>query len=408
MINTNKPKIAFLGNNITPGGGSASLYLLVKSINSSAFDKYVYASTCRSEEMKNNFLKHCHKVTVVELDEICSCQTFDTPNSEFEKIKKRSDKLSKQFLDILLHEKIDILHLNNSVFSHVTEYVKNNSSIKIISHVRELVNHNGIGELQKFILQRITNFSDKIIAISDNEAEMFPDSDKLTIMANPFDFSGLNQIVPNFRKNNHVSEDTVLVAMMGRFNYHKGHLEFLKVLKTIIDKKAVNQNFKFMIIGASLHQALWKRIAKKMLGRFDYINAVSNFIKENKLQDKLILIPYTQNVLQIVRDVDIMVRPSLHGDPWGRDIIEAMALSKPLVATGNSSFYIKDGYTGFLVPLKNTEFFAQKISELMNDREKRIEFGKNGFEKISGMCDLTGYGLEIEKMYLGLMKIYQC
>ncbi|MBA2613511.1 MAG: glycosyltransferase family 4 protein [Bacteroidetes bacterium] len=399
-----KPRIAFLGNNITPGGGSASLYLLVKSLNSNVFDKYVYASTCKSEEMKQNFLKHCKQVKLVELEEICSCQTFDTPQKKFEIIKRGSDKLAKLFLNELLNKKINILHVNNSVFPHVIEYVKKNSSIMIISHVRELIDHGGINTLQKFIIERIDSYSDKIITISNNEARIFATNKHVKVLPNPFDFSLIEKITSHYRVKNKIANDVVLVAMMGRYNYHKGHLDFLKALKIILKNKLFQTNFRFIIIGVSGRQPKWKILAKKILGREDYPSQVKKYIKENKLDQYLTLLPYTQNILEIIKDMDIIVRPSLSGDPWGRDIIEAMALSRPIVATGNSTFFIRDGISGFLTPPKDPEQLAKKISELINNEDRRKQFGNKGFEIIKQMCDINKYGSEIEKIYIEALK----
>lgn len=395
----NKTRIGFLGNNITPGGGSASLYLLVKSLPNDLYDKYVYASTCSSEFMKVNFLKHCHKVDVVDIKEICSCQTYDTPHLLFLKNRLSAGKSCKKLLNTLIKDKIDILHINNSVFAHVTEYIKKNSSIKIVSHVRELIDHNGIGELQEYIISRINKYSDSIITISDNEARMFPFHKKLTVLANPFDFSNIDNITSDYRKKNNIDTETVLVGMMGRFSYSKGHLEYLKALKHIIDKNEGEHNFLFVLIGISPPKVGWKVLAKKILFKKDYHTEVKKFIHNNKLDNYLKLVPYTQEVFEIIKSMDIMVRPSLNGDPWGRDIIESMALEKPIVATGSSDFYIINGETGFLVSPKSHFELAEKIEVLIKDKLLREKMGENGYRVVLEKCDIRKYGKKVVDIY---------
>lgn len=72
------------------------------------------------------------------------------------------------------------------------------------------------------------------------------------------------------------------------------------------------------------------------------------------------IIPFTFEIYDYLSNIDIYVRPDLMGSPWGRDIIEAMALAKPIVATGFSEFYVENNKTGYLVPVNDVEAMADK------------------------------------------------
>ena len=115
------------------------------------------------------------------------------------------------------------------------------------------------------------------------------------------------------------------------------------------------------------------------------------------------ILPYTLNVFDALKAMDIVVRPSLSGDPWGRDVIEAMALGKPVVATGTSEFYVENGVTGYLVPPGQPQPLAQKILALINEPAQRKDFGRRGRAKIKRICDLQQYGRKITEIYQGLL-----
>ncbi|MBW7843826.1 MAG: glycosyltransferase family 4 protein, partial [Ignavibacterium sp.] len=85
------------------------------------------------------------------------------------------------------------------------------------------------------------------------------------------------------------------------------------------------------------------------------------------------------------------------------DIIEAMALKKPIVATGTSEFFIENEKTGYLVSPRDPEQMLAKIIELVNEPEKRKEFGEAGYRKIRQMCDLDEYGKKIFNIYSELL-----
>jgi glycosyltransferase involved in cell wall biosynthesis len=394
-----KIRIAYLGNQISPGGGAMSLYLMVKSVPSDKFDKWVWVSQCRSEEMKKDLSRYCKDVQLISLDEIVSCQTYTTPFYIFIKTLLFSGRKKKQLLKLLVDNQIDILHINNSVFSYINKYIKLNSSVKIVSHVRELINHNGIGFIQRYMICNIMKYSDAIIAISDNEATVFDGHPDLQILPNSFDFSKTANVISTFRKDNGIDNETILIGMLGRFDRFKGHLDFLKALKYLLDKSLTNKKFEFIIIGINPPKKPWKLYIKKMLFVKDYRKKVEQYISDNNLKKHVRLIPFSYHIFSIVKAVDIFVRPSLSGDPWGRDIIEAMAFSKPVVATGTSQFYIKDGITGYLVHPGNNNDLAAKISCLINDEEKRKEFGSNGYKVVNQMCNSTLFSKELIAIY---------
>jgi glycosyltransferase involved in cell wall biosynthesis len=403
MIVKSNIRVAYLGNQISPGGGAMSLYLMVKSIPANQYDKLVFVSQCRSEEMKNDLKRYCNAIEIIDLDEIVSCQTYTISLIRFYKIRLFSKRKIQNLLKLLLENKIDILHINNSVFAHVCKYVKENSAIKIVSHVREMIHHKGIGVIQKYMINNIYKYSDAIITISNNEAEVFKGHSNLNTIPNPFDFSKIENVCSTFRRDESINEETIIVGMMGRFDKFKGHLDFLKALKFILENGLSKREFKFLIIGVNPPRKTWKILVKRILFMKDYRKEVETFICKNQLQNHVSLIPYSYHIFNIIKAVDVFVRPSKSGDPWGRDIIEAMAFSKPIIATGISQYYIKNNETGFLINPGDVIQMGNKITELINDQNKRISFGKEGYETIHKMCNISVFSGSLKKIYQELI-----
>ena len=63
-------------------------------------------------------------------------------------------------------------------------------------------------------------------------------------------------------------------------------------------------------------------------------------------------------------------------------IWEAMAAGKPIVTTdvGSVSTYIKDGESGFIVPVNDHDQLFEKTVKLINDKSLRVKFGNNARE----------------------------
>ena len=102
-----------------------------------------------------------------------------------------------------------------------------------------------------------------------------------------------------------------------------------------------------------------------------------------KIEDKIEwrgFVPYSK-VPEALSQIDIFVYPSRH-EGFGRSIMEALAMEKAVVATrvGGIPDLINDGENGFLVEPHSPEQLANKIGELIKNKELREKFGKNGRE----------------------------
>lgn len=81
---------------------------------------------------------------------------------------------------------------------------------------------------------------------------------------------------------------------------------------------------------------------------------------------------------------DIVLIPSLCFDAFPRTVVEAMAAGKPVVATryGGAPEIVVDGKTGYVVDPFDVPSLADKVCDLLRDREKAARFGAIGRERI--------------------------
>lgn len=87
-----------------------------------------------------------------------------------------------------------------------------------------------------------------------------------------------------------------------------------------------------------------------------------------------------------------LVLPSItEGLP--RVILEAMALSKPVIASrvGGIPDLVKDGVNGFLFEVGNVQELAQKLRTLLSNKETAVEMGRRGRELIQSQFSNERY-----------------
>ena len=91
---------------------------------------------------------------------------------------------------------------------------------------------------------------------------------------------------------------------------------------------------------------------------------------------RVIFAGFRDDVRPAVIDFDVLCLPS-YQEPFGRSIVEAMALGRPVVASrvGGIPEIITDGTDGLLVPAGDPDALASAIARLVDDPSLRRELG---------------------------------
>lgn len=139
---------------------------------------------------------------------------------------------------------------------------------------------------------------------------------------------------------------------------------------------------KFIIAGRGSKEADLKKMAEGLgISRnIDFIGLIS--------QDEL---------PEYLRSSDLYVSTSLSDAGIASSTAEAMACGLPAIITdfGDNKQWVKDGESGFLMPLKDYKFLAGKIVFLLRNPQKRLELGNSARRVIE---EKNNYYKEMEKM----------
>ena len=110
-----------------------------------------------------------------------------------------------------------------------------------------------------------------------------------------------------------------------------------------------------------------------------------NLIKHFQLEDNVLIDMYTlEEVKELYAVSSVCLYPSTGSEPFGLTMLEAMAMSKPMVVTdaGGMPEVVKDGINGFVVPVKNFELLGAKINTLLEDNRLRHRLGYTGRQMV--------------------------
>lgn len=319
------------------GGGEKQLYYLVKNLDKNKFLPYVicpddgiFAEKLRQENIHT---------TILNLPQWRKVKSIFSRGSA-----------SNKLIDFVQERNIQLIHTSDSWLNPYLCQVKKQSSLPIISHVRNILTPNQIIKY-KFCQM------DHIIAISDQSRTTLVnngiDNKRVDVLRNCIDLSEFQpkQII---RKT-----EEFIVGLVGRIEPFKRQRGFVQIAAMVHTHE---KSVKFIIIGSSLDMFKHKSYERK----------VKELISKEKLGDVIQFAGHRNDIPQALQELDLLVTLSA-----GSVIAEAMASGLPVVATpiGSTADMIVDGVTGWIAPADPLETISNKIIQLVNDNELYTKMG---------------------------------
>ena len=265
-------------------------------------------------------------------------------------------KAIKELIKVFRAEKPDIVHAHASMSAKIAAKL---CGIKVI-YTRHSVFEpspkisKGIGKLISGFANNFT--ADKIIAVAeaakDNLLKTGVDEKKIIVLLNGVEpLKKLSEEEIGKAKDKFGIKDEVVVSIVARLNPVKGHKYFVEAAKKVKEK---GLNVKFLIAGTGEAE-----------------ESIRAQIKELKLEDTVIMLGFLDNVQELMNITDIQANCSFGTEATSLSLLEGMSLGVPAVVTefGGNPGVIKNGRNGFLVPINNSDALAEKIAELIENKE---------------------------------------
>jgi glycosyltransferase involved in cell wall biosynthesis len=173
-----------------------------------------------------------------------------------------------------------------------------------------------------------------------------------------------------------------VAATVGSLAREKGHSVLLDAL-SLVRKKGGRLNV--LIVGAGSRRE---------------VRNLNRRIRDLGLDRSVFYLGFRGDVPRILAGCDFLIVPSLT-EAFSLVILEAMAAGRPVVATdcGGPSELIRDGRTGFLVPVNDPEPLGDAILKLAADRTRRIEMGETAWRELDPRFTARGFASSFQELY---------
>ena len=187
------------------------------------------------------------------------------------------------------------------------------------------------------------------------------------------------------------TQETFRVGIVGRLVPIKNFELFLHAARIVADKHA---HVRFHIVGQPGF----------LESDLEYFRDIKDLIQRLNLAELISFHEPVEDLSPVLARFDLLVSSS-HIETFGRTLVEAMAMGKPIVATavGGVPEVVADGEVGFLVPAGDANALAKKISLLVEDDDLRQTMGQKGRQRVSEHFDVRTITRRWEQTYESLL-----
>ena len=389
------------------GGPAIHVHLLTKGLDKRKFEPILVAGKISPTEGDMSYLFDSANKKPIIIPELQREISLRMDLKAFQRIFSR-----------LLKEKPDIVHTHTAkagtsarlaVLMYNLIYGK---KVRIVhtfhGHVFEGYFSKAKSLLFVWIERLLARFTDVIIALSGIQKKELVEkfrvapADKIKTVQLGFNlrpFLGSERLKGQFRQSLGISNDTLLIGIVGRLVPIKNHFMFLNAAKIFLEQNP-DANIKFIVIGDG-----------------ELRDALEGYSKKLGFDDHVIFCGWIKNVPLVYADLDILALTSKNeGTPVS--IIEAMASSVPVIATDAGGvvdllgppdgLHNSDGFEvcerGILCRKKDAQGFTKGLKYLIDGdvqkKQKRLMRARSfTIERFSEKRLLD----DIESLYIELM-----
>lgn len=243
--------------------------------------------------------------------------------------------------------------------------------------------------LHKIIYKRLTYAFAISNVIAQNLSDTTPlPKNKILLLHNAIDtdkFDPAKVDRNKVRNEFNIKPNSILIGMIARFSKGKGHEEFLRAASSLSQK---HNNLIFMIVG------------EPSKGENQYADEIKSLAKNLGLVDNLIFTGFRKDTPEVMAAFDIFIFPS-HAEAFGLSLAEALSMGKPSVCSNSDGVLdiAVDEVTSYLFEKMNWADLSQKVDKLLNDEDKRIEFGVAARKRAVELFDITVFTNKLLSYY---------
>jgi glycosyltransferase involved in cell wall biosynthesis len=289
--------------------------------------------------------------------------------------------------------RFDIIHFNHEGLFVLARWLRNHRESRrpgLTMHVRT---HLPSSAFSRWQFRTIAHAVDRLVFITENEkarAEQLAGR-KLSgetiynVVGRPADVTVPHELAGDRR---------FKVALLGNYAFIRGTDRIVDIAAEI--KRRGRADILFVVAGRmtlprSLPGALGD-IARRG-------GDLAAYAVARNVDDMFCFLGHVPDPEPVLAGCDLVIRPTRQDDPWGRDVLEAMALARPVMSVGRYDRFIETNVSGILYETYDASRWADEILAFAEDRERVVRMGCAAQERVLALCDGPARAADLVRLW---------
>lgn len=279
-----------------------------------------------------------------------------------------------------VRERFDLVHFNHEGLFLLARWLRRRAATPFTMHIRTNLRETRFARWQN---RSIARTMQHLIYITDNERETLERLSGMT-PAGSVIFNPASPPPAGIAPDSRIPDDRRLkICCLSNYAWDRG-IDRLVDVAQALDASGFGNDVLFVIAGrmalsASLPGELGRVGAKG--------GTLADYAASRGLAGMFRFLGHVTEPERVLAACDLLAKPTRHDNPWGRDIVEALAAGKPVLTVGAWTKLVETGKTGILQPVFDAEGLARVIVDLIDDPAARLRMGEAGRERVRRLCN---------------------
>lgn len=278
-----------------------------------------------------------------------------------------------------IRDNFDLVHFNHENLFLLARWLRARHAKPQTIHVRTEMYENAFGRWQCRILPEA---ADRLVFITENERARVealrgaPVTNGAVIynIASPASTVAPHPAIPR--------DGRLKVAMISNFSLIRGSDRVVDIAAELAARG--RRDILFVMAGDM-------KVREEIGGEFGRIVRAGGTLADHAaargVDGMILFLGHVPEPETVLAGCDVLLKPTRENNPWGRDILEAMAAGKPVISVGSYDRFVETGQTGFLLRDYDTRETADILVSLDADRDLGRMLGEAARLRVARLCD---------------------
>lgn len=298
----------------------------------------------------------------------------------------RATGFRRQLLQVL-KQRFDLVHCNHESLFALASWMRPRVSLPITGHVRTNLWPSPLARLQ---VSKFAAATDSLVFITENERRTFEthlgSSADGAVIYNPVT---LPQTTPEPLAD-FATDSRYRIACLSNYSWNRGVDRLVDLAAALA---AQGRRDVLFIVAGNMNLP---RSLPGVLGQIArWGGSLTDYAAARGVSDMFVFLGHVDAPERVLATADALIKPTREANPWGRDIIEALAAARPVIAVGRWTGFVSPGETGILQEVFDAQMMAAEVGALADDRARSRAMGESGRARIANLCDPHGRAVEL-------------